>query len=444
MAAIRKKIIDFMQKDLWDIDVLSLGGYRSFFIKSLRLLNVVISEFTKGELTLRAMSLVYTTLLSIVPVLAISFSVLKAFGVHNEVVEPFLLKFLAPLGAKGEEITIQIIGFVENMKVGVLGTLGLGMLIYTFISVIQKIESSFNAIWKIQKSRSLARKFSDYISVVLIGPVLLFSALGLTATLMSTTIVQKMVSIEPFGTLFYFIADKSPYVLVCGAFTFLYIFIPNTKVKFKSALVGGIIAGTLWETAGWAFASFIVTSTKYAAIYSGFAILIIFMIWIYLNWLILLVGAQLSFYHQYPYFINSGSGHFLSGSRFREKLIFLIMYLVGYNYYHDKKHWTLESLVSRLELPVNKVQNAISLLEQNRLILETSDDPPAYMPAKDIGIMTLHEIHNIARNADKGALLIEQKSLSIHEVDTIIETLDKACIDTLGNKTLKDLVLSNK
>ncbi len=442
MLDVRKRIIDFIQKDLWDIDVVSLSRYKSFFIKSLRLLNVVFNEFTKGELTLRAMSLVYTTLLSIVPVLAISFSVLKAFGVHNEVVEPFLLKFLAPLGAKGEEITLQIINFVENMKVGVLGSLGLGMLIYTVISVIQKVENSFNAIWKIEKARSMARKFSDYISVMLIGPVLLFSALGLTATLTSTTIVQKIVSVEPFGSLFYFIADKSPYVLVCGAFTFLYIFIPNTKVKFKSALVGGIIAGILWETAGWAFASFVVTSTKYAAIYSGFAILIIFMIWLYLNWLILLVGAQLSFYHQYPYFISSESGPFLSGSRFRERLIFLIMHLVGYNYYHNKKHWTLESLVSRLELPVDQIQNAIALLEQNGLLLETSDDPPAYVPEKDIGVMTLREIHDIARNADKD--MLKQKSLSINEVDTIIESLDNACIDTLGEKTLKDLVLSKK
>jgi membrane protein len=124
MIDVKKKIVDFFVRGLWDIDLGSLNGLKSFIVRTLRLLNIAFREFTEGQLTLRAMSLVYTTLLSIVPILAISFSVLKAFGVHNEVVEPFLHKFLAPLGAKGSEITSTIIGFVENMKVGVLGSIG--------------------------------------------------------------------------------------------------------------------------------------------------------------------------------------------------------------------------------------------------------------------------------------------------------------------------------
>ena len=237
-----KRLIHFIKRDLWEVDLDSLNKYKLFIVKTLRLINVILRELTEGQLTLRAMSLVYTTLLSIVPVLAISFSVLKAFGVHNEVVEPFLMKFLAPLGGKGEEITSQIIGFVENMNVGVLGSLGLGMLIYTVISVIQKIEASFNSIWRIKKARSFARRFSDYVSVIIVGPILIFSAMGLTASFMSNTIVQAIVSIEPFGTAFYYFVEKIPYIIVCAAFTFLYIFIPNTKVKFKSALIAGLLA----------------------------------------------------------------------------------------------------------------------------------------------------------------------------------------------------------
>ena len=133
MINVKKKIADFFVRDLWEVDPGSLKGFKSFIIRTLRLLNIAFREFTEGQLTLRAMSLVYTTLLSIVPILAISVSVLKAFGVHNEVVEPFLQKFLAPMGAKGSEITSRIIGFVENMKVGVLGSIGLGMLFYTVV-----------------------------------------------------------------------------------------------------------------------------------------------------------------------------------------------------------------------------------------------------------------------------------------------------------------------
>ncbi len=435
-----KRVLVFLKHDLWEIDPDSLNKYNSFLVKTLRLLNVALREFTEGQLTLRAMSLVYTTLLSIVPVLAISFSILKAFGVHNEVAEPILLKFLSPLGPKGEEITFQIIEFVEKMKVGVLGSLGLGMLIYTVVSVIQKIESSFNSIWRIKKTRTFARRFSDYISVIIVGPVLMFTALGLTASFMSNTFVQKIVSIEPFGTVFYYFVGKAPYVIVCAAFTFLYMFIPNTKVKFKSALVGGLLAGILWETAGWGFAAFVVSSTKYAAIYSGFAILLMFMIWLYVSWLILLVGAQVSFYHQYPYFITAKNDGLQLSHRLREKLTFLIMYYIGHNFYYNKKHWTLDELVEHLQLPVEAVHDALILLEKNGILLETGDDSPVYIPAKDIETISLQELLNIVRKTNSTTQAIENHFATVPEVDSVLDSLDASAIESLAGKSLKDLV----
>lgn len=440
----KRRLLNFLKRDVWEIDLGSLNKYKLFIVKTLRLINVVLRELTEGQLTLRAMSLVYTTLLSIVPVLAISFSVLKAFGVHNEIVEPFLLKFLAPLGSKGEDITAQIISFVENMNVGVLGSLGLGMLIYTLVSVIRKIEDAFNSIWRIKKSRSFARRFSDYVSVIIIGPVLIFSAIGLTASFMSNSVVQKIISIEPFGTVFYFFAEKTPYLIVCAAFTFLYIFIPNTKVKFRSALIGGFLAGMLWETAGWAFASFVVSSTKYTAIYSGFAIVLMFMIWLYVSWLILLAGAQISFYHQYPYFLTAKKEVLHLSHRLREKLTFLVMYFIGHNFYYNKKPWTLDALVAHLELPVDSVHEVLTLLENNSIIVETGDDPEAYIPAKDLETITLRELLNAARMTDDKTSVIESHFYTVPEVDGIMEKVDSAVNETLGNRTLKDIVRQTK
>ncbi len=444
MTDIRKKLNDFFVRGVWEIDTDSLGKLRSFVIKSLRLLYVAIREFTEGQLTLRAMSLVYTTLLSIVPLLAISFSVLKAFGVHNQVVEPFLLKFLAPLGDRGEEITFKIIGFVENMKVGVLGSIGLGLLIYTIISAIHKIESAFNSIWRINKSRSLARKFSDYISVMIIGPVLVFTAIGLTTSLMSTAMVQKLISIEPFGSFFYFMVKISPYILISSTFTFIYIFIPNTKVKFRSALFGGVLAGVLWEATGWAFASFIVSSTKYAAVYSGFAILIMFMIWVYLSWIIVLVGGQVSFYHQYPQFLTAKKEVFSLSNRLRERLAFSVMFLICYNFHHNKKPWSLNSLVERMDLPVEPIYDVLNVLEQNNLIIETHDDPPAYSPARDIDTITLKEFLRSVRANEKEAYAVEKKIYFIPEIDEVMKMLDEAISNSLGDKTLKSLVISKR
>ncbi len=444
MADIIQKIKHFLINGLWEIDTGSLGKYKAFFIKTLRLFYVAFREFTEGQLNLRAMGLVYTVLLSIVPLLAISFSVLKAFGVHNEIVEPFLLKFLSPLGAKGQEITVQIIGFVENMKIGVLGFIGLALLIYTVVSVIQKIERAFNYIWRIKKSRSFARRFSDYISVIIIGPVFVFAALGLTASIKSSSFVQYIISIELFGPFFYFGTKFLPYFLVCAAFTFIYILIPNTKVKFSSALTGGIIAGVMWETAGWAFASFVVSSTKYAAIYSGFAILIMFMIWLYVSWLILLVGAQISFYQQYPQFLTATKDVFRVSNKLRERLVFSVMFLIGGNYYFNKKPWTLESIVDHLGLPMEPVQDIITLLEKNKLIIETADDPPAFIPSRDIETIKLKELLDAVRIAVREALSIERRIYSIPDVDDVMKRLDDSIEKTLGDETVKTLVLAHK
>lgn len=438
-----KRINSFFVRELWGIDLKGTGRFRVFLIKTLRLMYVAVREFTEGQLTLRAMGLVYTTILGLVPLLAVSFSVLKAFNVHN-LMEPFLFNLLSPLGPKGGELTERIIGFVENVKVGVLGSVGLILLIYTGISLIQKIEDSFNHIWKIKRPRTFLQRFSEYTSIILVGPVLIFSAIGLTASVMSTVIVQRILSIEPFGTAFYIGGRLLPYILVCAAFTFIYIFVPNTRVRFRPALVGGLFAGVLWQTIGWAFASFIASSTKYAAIYSGFAIIIIFMIWLYLSWLILLVGAEISFYAQYPQFLTVRKESILLSNRLKERLAFLIMYLIGYNFYHNLRHWTVDSLVERLFLPVEPVQDVLMLLKKRGLLTETGDDPPAYLPAKGLDTIKLEELFHSVRAAGEDTYSIEERYLSMPKVDIYLQRLDEAVKEALGEESLKDLIVSGK
>lgn len=439
---IRRRINEFFLKELWGIDLSSLDRYRAFLIKSLRVIYVAAGEFSEGQLTLRAMGLAYYTLLAIVPLLAVSFSVLKAFGVHNQI-EPFLFNFLLPLGPKGGEITSKIIGFVENMKVGVFGSVGLAILIYTVVDLIRDIEGAFNYIWKIKRPRGFLQRFSYYMSVILIGPVLSFTALGLTATVMSTTLVRKIAAIEPFGTAFFVAGKAVPYIFVIAAFTLVYTFIPNVKVKFKAALVGGLFGGILWETTGWVFASVVVSSTRYAAIYSGFAILIMFMLWLYLSWLILLVGAKVSFYNQYPQFMTVKKEAILLSNRVMEHLSLLIIFLIGYNYYYNKPPWTLNSLVERLGLPMEPVQDVVMLLIKRKLIIETGFTHPVYMPARAIETITLKSIFSTVRGCDDSVSSIEEKFTSTPDVDGVMKRINASLQDALGDDTLKDMVLSH-
>jgi membrane protein len=385
------------------------------------------------------MSLVYTTLLSLVPLLAVSVSVLKAFGVHNQV-EPALAGFLAPLGPKGQEITVRVISFVENLKVGVLGSVGLVVLIYTVISLIQKVEGAFNEIWRVRRQRSFARRLSDYMSVILIGPVLIFAGLGLSASVASHGIMQKFLSFELVGSMVFVVGKLVPFFVVCGAFTFIYSFVPSTRVHFRSALVGGIFAALLWQTAGVGFASFIVSTGRYAAIYSGFAIVILFMIWVYLSWLILLFGAKVAFYHQYPHFLHVNKDAILLSNRLEEKLALIIMSLIGNSHYYGREKWGLESLLARLKLPLEPVQEILDRLESRGLILVTCDEPLRYLPARDIETIELLDVVSAVRLAESGVTEAGERYLSLPGVDEVSREVDGAIGGALRGKTVKDLL----
>jgi membrane protein len=207
--------------------------------------------------------------------------------------------------------------------------------------------------------------------------------------------------------------------------------------------LGGVVAGVMWQTTGWAFTSFVASSTKYPAIYSSFAVIILFMIWLYLSWLILLIGAQISFCYQNLKFLTLKKEAFYISNRLKEKLSFLIMFLIGYNYYHDKHRWTLDSLVDRLGLPEEPIQNAISQLEKKKLVIETADEPPTYFPARDLETIKLKEILDSTR-ADDQNNHIENRLYSVPEVDSVVERVDESIGSALGEETIKDIVLSHK
>lgn len=405
--------------------------------KFLSLIYFSLKDASSRQLELRATSLVYTTLLSLVPFLAVSFSVLKAFGVHNQV-EPLLNNMLAPLGPESAQITERIIGFIERTEVGVLGSVGMVFLLLTVVSLVHKIEISFNYIWHVRKSRGFARRFSDYLSMILVGPILVFTAIGISASVMSTTIVQKLVSIEPFGTTIYFLGRLFPYILVSLACTFAYVFLPNTKVKIRPALAGGFFAGVLWELIGRIFAGFFVSSAKYAAIYSGFAVLILFMIWVYLGWLILLTGAQVSFYFQYPRLLSTGGVLTLSG-RIEEKLALIIVFFIARDFSSGKRLWTLDSLVDHLGIPAGPVLDVLNVLQARGLVLETGDDPPSYVPGRAIDGITVKEVLDAVRRGAQEDF--DEKVLSfVPEVNDVVRRSEKVLEVTLGQETIRDLV----
>jgi membrane protein len=426
---------------VWETDLRQLQAPGRVVVFVARILHMLLRELVGGQLNLRAMSLVYTTLLSIVPLLAVSFSVLKGFDVHSRF-EPVIYDFFSPLGPKGTEIADRIFEFVDNTRAGVLGSLGFALLIYTVIALLQKIEAAFNFVWQVDHLRSFAQRFSNYLSVILVGPVLMFSALGLTATIMNTGLARRLVEIEPLGSMVVYSGKLMPYLLVCLAFTIVYMFIPNTRVRFHAALTGGVIAGILWETTGWGFATFIATSSRYAAIYSSFAILIMLLIWLYLNWLILLVGSQVAFYVQYPKYMTLHRVRFIISNRLRERLALQLMFLIGYNYYHNRPPWSVEGLVTRLDMPGQPVQRILGMLVEAGYLIEVPGKTAVvYLPAHDIEAMRLADLLAAVRQSGESRFLNERQLPAIAPVDGLMAQLDEVPGRILEARTLKDLVL---
>ena len=423
---------------VWNSSKTELSGWQAGVITSLRITHLIIRDIMEGMITLRAMGLVYTTILALVPLLAVSFSVLKGFGVHNQI-EPLLLNLLLPLGDKGAEVTAKIIGFVDNTKAGVLGSLGLGLLLFTVISLLQKIEQSFNYTWRVLQLRSMGKRFSDYLTVVMIGPVLLFSALGITASIANVSVIQNVMQIESIGFLTQLLGRLLPYLLVISAFTFVYMFVPNTKVKFKSALIGAIVSGVLWETSSWAFASFVVGSSKYTAIYSAFASMIFFFIWLYVTWVILLIGCSIAFYHQNPSQQNLDARKINLSNREKETIALNIMVLIGKHYHAHKAAWTIESLALHMNISSEACIKIIKQLLNKNLLNETTDTPTTYIPAYDLETISAYDIVSAIRCSG------ETKSHALNLIETeddvkqLQKEIDESIERSLKPKSLKDL-----
>ena len=254
-------------------------------------------DLLQGRLNLHAMSLVYSTLIAMVPLLAFGVSALKGLGV-NGVLGPALDRLLEPLGPAGTELSQHLVTFVSKVNVGVLGALGVLLLAVTAISLLRKIESGLNEAWQVPETRPIMTRAVQFVSLLVVGPVFLFAAFGLTATVTNGAVAQRLTDLSPL--LPAVLGKLLPYVIVVAAFTLINLITPNTRVKFRAALAAGLAGGLAWQTAGLVFAVLAARSTRLSAVYSSFAILILFLSWAYISWLILLLGGRLGFYVQNP------------------------------------------------------------------------------------------------------------------------------------------------
>ena len=431
------RIQRYLERDLWTIEASPGRSLRRTAIGVVRLVVVLVRALTDRQLNLEATALVYRTLLSIVPLLAVAFSVLKAFGAQYRI-EAVVARMLAPLGASGAEITTHVVSFVDNLKVSVLGAIGFVALFYTALSVIERVESALNDIWHVRRPRSLTRKFSDYLSILLVGPVLVFAAFAIMASALNYWLVQRVLAPTHLTEAAVFATRHgAPFLLLVAAFTLLYRLLPYTRVSLQSALVGGVTAALLWHVAGFWFAVFVAGSTSYTAIYSGFAVFFISLIWLQLAWLVVLTGGQVAYVHQHPisYVVVRGRPSLL----LRERIGVGALVEITRQYLGAGGPARPVDLARTLDAPLAVLEDLIEDFVASGLLVHTAE-PDGVMLARAPDHVTVVEVLGTIREPPSARAV--QPPAVPTPVTATLRRRDDAVRDALGGLSLRTLASS--
>lgn len=428
---------------VWDRPLNDLPFWQRSLFLAARIGWAVVRDLLGGALSLRAMSLVYTTLLSIVPALAIAFAVFRAFG-FDSYIETMLADFLAPLGDQGAEITQQMMQFVQRVNVNVLGTVGFAFLLYTVISLINKVEASFNSIWRVEASRSFARQFTEIVSMSVLGPLLVLTVFGIMAGAVSNSFVGGLAEYEAVRYVLEQSSRLLPYAVLITAFSFIYIMIPNTRVKADAAVVGATVAGITWGAAGWTFATFVVKSAQYVAIYSAFASLVFFMIWLYAAWLILLGGCSIAFYYQNRAYLSPHAGVSLLTLRQLDRMAVQALLLVHDAFDRGQAPWTEETLARRLHVPMESMGEIAEALCEAGLLTFATGTPSRFVPCRPADKTKLADVFAAVRTKRYNRSISDSSLAHEPRIEAFFKQLDERQAEVIDAVTIASLMAADE
>jgi len=438
------RAIEFITTDIWRVRLEDLPFGKSFLIKQLRIIILTLRGFDEDKCFFRASSLTFYTLLSIVPVAAMLFGIAKGFGFERILRKELFERFP---GEAQQEVLVKVIEYAESMleatKGGLIAGIGLVVLFWSVIKVLSYIESSLNDIWKIKENRTWGRKFSDYLAVMIISPLLIIVSSSATVFITSqiTQLTNQIKLLGMISPLIFLSFKLIPYVLIWILFSVIYILMPNTKVNLKAGLVAGIVAGTIFQVTQLAYISFQVGTAKYNAIYGSFAALPLFLMWVQISWWVVLFGAELSFASQnVETFEYEPDSHKVSFA-FKKVLTLQITHQLIKNFEKGDRPLTDTEISNRLKIPIRLVHDILYDLVESRVVAETrtrEDQKFGYQPARDIHTLTIKFVVDaieqngtnsipVARNEEFGAL------------SAAIEKFREDMENSPANKLLKDI-----
>ena len=395
----------------------------------------LLRDLLGGQLNLHAMGLVYQTLLALVPLIAFSFSILQVFGAHREL-EPLIFEFFRPMGADAGALTQRVMQFADKVHGSLVGSVGLALLIWTLVGTLKKVEDSLNYVWHVDMPRSFTRRIAEYIGMLIIGPLLVGAVLGMSHLALASRSARLLTQLPVTGQLLHAALALVPYAVITGLFTVVYAFIPNTRVRPHAALLGGLTAGILWAATGRMFTALVVSSAQLTMVYAGFAIIIAALVWTYLGWLILLLGAQLSFYVQNPSYLRLGLRELQISGAESERLALALMYLVAESHDAGAPRPSVNALAARLGLPGIAVSRAANALGAAGLLVATENEQ--LLPGRGLDRIRIADIIAVARGHVPG--VPHAASAAPAAVESVCQRIDGAWRGVCGEQTLKELL----
>jgi len=425
----------FFEKGIWLKELEDLPKSKSFLIRQVRVIVMALKGFNEDRCVLRASALTYYSLLSFVPVIAMAFGIAKGFGMEQAIDE--LVQ--EGLGAH-QEITQNVIEFshrmLENTKGGLIAGVGVAVLFWSVIKVLGNIERSFNAIWGITKDRTLLKKFTEYLAIMALGPVLLIVANSASVLVSSSVInVVKQLGIEQVNDSAQFVLKLVPYITMWLLLTVVYMVMPNTKVNGKSAFFAAVVAGTIFQLVQWVYVYFQIGVAGYNAIYGSFAAIPLFLAWLQLSWLIILFGAELSFAHQNvgQYRLEEESTNI--SSSYRKRLTLYVLHFIIKRFASVSAAPNFDTILKETKLPYRLLQLILEILERTNIIsvLKSEEDKVwRYQPAVDTDLLTIDyvliAIENIGIdeefNISQPQFLSSLDKLIQTNKDTLIKQID--------------------
>lgn len=398
-----------------------------------RLLYLVVFGFIKDQCIIRAAALTFTTILSIVPFLAVAFSISKGFGLQNT---EFIRTLVLKLTTGRTEVADKIIEYIDRTNVQALGWVGVATLLFTVLSLVGTIEKAFNIIWGVTKGRSAWRKVADFFPVILICPMVLLIASSFNLSLQQQEIISGLLSVQAIGLLEAAFLKATPYLLIAMAFAFMYAFIPYTKVRLSAAALGGVVGGVLWQTAQWFYINWQIGAAKYNAIYGSFAQLPLLLMWIYISWLVVLLGCEVSYAWQN---LNSFVRQRYFGKATpheRQKIAVLMMSLLARRFHHGRPLPSVEEISEGIMAPASLVSDIFRVLQKaGYTVLTEEQDREIYAPARALdSVRVLDVVRAVNMEADNR--VFREFARKFEFIDELFRQLGRDAVASEANMTL--------